>query len=77
MDLTTDSGGGSESSKGISCELNLSIRARKAVMTLGCLTINDILNKSASDFKKLKNCGAKTIAEIREKLADRGFILPD
>jgi DNA-directed RNA polymerase alpha subunit len=59
-------------------ELNLGTRAKKAADALGCTTIGALSNRSASEFKKLKNCGATTIAEIREKLEARGLsLLPD
>lgn len=59
-------------------ELNLSVRARKAARKLGCTTIGELSNHTASEFKKVKNCGAVSIAEIREKLAERGLsLLPD
>jgi DNA-directed RNA polymerase alpha subunit len=77
MDSMTSSGTDADFNASIDT-LNLGTRARKAADALGCTTVGELSNRAASEFKKLKNCGATTIAEIREKLERLGLsLLPD
>jgi DNA-directed RNA polymerase subunit alpha len=51
-------------------ELALSIRARRAVETLGCLTIGDITRHSAEELLGMPNFGQTSLQELRTKLAE-------
>ncbi len=51
-------------------ELELSIRARRAVESMGCLTIGDILQHSEEELLSMPNFGATSLQELRQKLAE-------
>lgn len=56
-------------------ELNLSVRARKATIKLGAETIGHLVERTAEEFTELKNFGATSLKELREKLAERNLKL--
>jgi DNA-directed RNA polymerase subunit alpha len=56
-------------------ELQLSIRARRTVEALGCLTVGDIIKHSADELLGMPNFGSTSLQELRSKLADLGFKL--
>lgn len=56
--------------------LNLSVRAVNVISQAGCETIADILALGIKGFEKQRNCGKKTIVEIRNQLMERGLALP-
>lgn len=58
-------------------ELNLSVRARKATTKLNINTVERLTEFSAKDLLELKNFGATSLREVREKLAERGLKLKD
>ncbi len=51
-------------------ELQLSIRARRTVETLGCLTVGDITKHSAEELLGMPNFGQTSLQELRSKLAE-------
>ncbi len=51
-------------------ELSLSIRARRTVETLGCLTVGDITKHSAEELLGMPNFGQTSLQELRTKLAE-------
>ncbi len=56
-------------------ELALSIRARRTVETLGCLTVGDITKHSAEELLGMPNFGQTSLQELRGKLAELGLKL--
>jgi len=56
-------------------ELALSIRARRTVETLGCLTVGDITKHSADELLGMPNFGQTSLQELRAKLAELGLKL--
>ncbi len=56
-------------------ELNLSIRARRTVETLGCLTLGDMTEHSAEELLGMPNFGQTSLQELRSKLAEYGLKL--
>ncbi|HED67014.1 MAG TPA: hypothetical protein ENJ09_15840 [Planctomycetes bacterium] len=56
-------------------ELQLSIRARRTVETLGCLTVGDISKHSAEELLGMPNFGQTSLQELRNKLQELGVRL--
>ncbi len=56
-------------------ELQLSIRARRTVETLGCLTVGDITKHSAEELLGMPNFGQTSLQELRAKLTELGLKL--
>ena len=56
-------------------ELQLSIRARRTVETLGCLTVGDITKHSAEELLGMPNFGQTSLQELRSKLTEIGLKL--
>jgi len=54
-------------------ELNLSVRARKALALLGIATLGDLAMKTEAELMGVKNFGMTSLVEIREKLQDFGL----
>lgn len=54
-------------------ELNLSVRARKALNLLGVTTIGDLVMKTEAELMGVKNFGMTSLVEIRERLTDMGM----
>ena len=51
-------------------ELQLSIRARRTVENLGCLTIGDIANHSEDELLGMPNFGVTSLLELKQKLGE-------
>ncbi|MEX1026261.1 MAG: DNA-directed RNA polymerase subunit alpha C-terminal domain-containing protein [Planctomycetota bacterium] len=51
-------------------DLQLSIRARRTVETLGCLTVGDIRKHSAEELLGMPNFGQTSLQELRNKLSE-------
>jgi DNA-directed RNA polymerase subunit alpha len=49
-------------------ELELSIRARRTVEALGCLTLGDVVQHSEDELLGMPNFGVTSLMELREKL---------
>ncbi len=56
-------------------ELNLSVRARKALAMLGVQSIGDLVTKTEAELMGVKNFGMTSLTEIRERLAEHGLDL--
>jgi len=56
-------------------DLALSIRARRTVETLGCLTVGDITKHGADELLSMPNFGQTSLQELRTKLAELGLKL--
>lgn len=56
-------------------DLNLSVRARKAVSRLGLATIGELLNRTPDELLGIRNFGVTSLNEIRQKLAEMGVSL--
>jgi DNA-directed RNA polymerase subunit alpha len=60
--------------KGIS-ELKLSIRARRTVENLGCLTLGDVTQHAEEELLGMPNFGVTSLLELRNRLAEYGLAL--
>ena len=58
-------------------DLDLSIRARRTVENLGCLSIGDVMAHSEEELLSMPNFGVTSLQELKRKLADLGLKLPD
>jgi DNA-directed RNA polymerase subunit alpha len=58
-------------------ELELSIRARRTVENLGCLTVSDVLQHSEEELLSMPNFGVTSLQELKRKLEDLGVKLPE
>lgn len=56
-------------------DLELSVRARKALSLLNIQTIGDLVSRTEAELLGIKNFGATSLVEIKEKLSERGFSL--
>ncbi|MGE0760069.1 MAG: DNA-directed RNA polymerase subunit alpha C-terminal domain-containing protein, partial [Pirellulaceae bacterium] len=56
-------------------DLNLSVRARKAMVRLGLVTMGDLVRKTGDDLLECKNFGVTSLNEVREKLQSVGLKL--
>ncbi|CAB4164487.1 RNA polymerase, alpha subunit, C-terminal [uncultured Caudovirales phage] len=56
-------------------DLDLTVRAANFLYGLGIKDIESLLLQSAGTLRKQRNCGEKTIKEIRERLAFHGLAL--
>ena len=54
-------------------ELKLSIRARRTVENLGCLTIGDVTQHSEEELLAMPNFGVTSLMELKNKLAEFGL----
>ena len=69
----TDTGGDQEELAKSVNELDLSVRARKALSLLGVQTIGDLAMKTEAELMGVKNFGMTSLEEIKQKLADKGL----
>lgn len=56
-------------------ELNLSVRARKALQLLNIQTLGDLVSHTEAELMGVKNFGATSLIEVREKLTSYGLSL--
>jgi DNA-directed RNA polymerase subunit alpha len=56
-------------------ELELSIRARRTVEMVGCMTVGDIVQHSEDELLGMPNFGATSLAELKQKLGELGLKL--
>lgn len=54
-------------------ELQLSVRARKALQLLNIQTIGDLCSHTEAELMGIKNFGATSLTEVREKLGEMGL----
>jgi len=55
--------------------LDLSVRARKALQMLNILTLGDLATRTEAELMGVKNFGATSLVEVREKLANHDLEL--
>jgi DNA-directed RNA polymerase subunit alpha len=60
--------------KGVS-ELNLSVRARRALQLLSIQTLGDLISHTEAELLGVKNFGATSLTELRNKLTEYGLSL--
>jgi len=56
-------------------ELNLSVRARKALQMLNIRTISELCTRTEAELMGVKNFGHTSLVEIKERLTDLGLAL--
>ncbi len=56
-------------------ELNLSVRARRALQLLNIQTVGDLASHTEAELMGIKNFGQTSLVEVREKLAEYGLSL--
>jgi len=58
-------------------DLNLSVRAYNCLKRSGLMTVGQVLEKGEDELLGLRNFGRKSYDELRERLAELGYIDPD
>lgn len=58
-------------------DLDLSIRARRTVENLGCLSIGDVLQHSEDELLSMPNFGVTSLQELKRKLSEFSLKLSD
>lgn len=56
-------------------DLQLSVRARKALQLLGIQTLGDLASRTEAELMGVKNFGATSLLEVRERLGEHGLAL--
>jgi DNA-directed RNA polymerase subunit alpha len=56
-------------------ELNLSVRARKALQLLSINSLGDLISRTEAELMGVKNFGATSLTEVKEKLSEYGLKL--
>ncbi|VAX42804.1 hypothetical protein MNBD_PLANCTO03-1471 [hydrothermal vent metagenome] len=56
-------------------DMNLSVRARRALQLLNIQTIGDLASHTEAELMGVKNFGATSLVEVREKLHENGLSL--
>ena len=56
-------------------DLQLSVRARKALQMLNIQTIGDLISHTEAELMGVKNFGATSLTEVKERLTDFGLTL--
>jgi len=56
-------------------ELQLSVRARKALQLLSIQTLGDLASHTEAELMGIKNFGATSLKEVRDKLTEYGLLL--
>ena len=54
-------------------EMNLSVRARKALQLLNIGSVGDLVSHTEAELMGVKNFGATSLDEIKSKLTERGL----
>lgn len=73
--LKTQTGAADDSLNRSVNELQLSVRARKALALLGVTTVGDLCTKTEAELMGVKNFGMTSLLEIKEKLAQNNLSL--
>jgi DNA-directed RNA polymerase subunit alpha len=69
-------GTGKENALGkLVADLPMSIRARKALQLLNIVTLGDLASHTEAELMGVKNFGATSLLEVRERLAENGLAL--
>jgi len=56
-------------------DLNLSVRARRALQLLNIQTLGDLASHTEAELMGVKNFGATSLTEVKERLAEHGLAL--
>ena len=56
-------------------DLNMTVRARKALQLLGIMTVGDLASHTEAELMGIKNFGSTSLVEVREKLGELGLSL--
>ena len=56
-------------------ELTLSVRARKALQLLNIVTLGDLASHTEAELMGVKNFGATSLKEIKDRLVENGLAL--
>lgn len=56
-------------------DLQLSVRARKALQLLNIQTLGDLASHTEAELMGVKNFGATSLVEVKERLAEHGMSL--
>ena len=56
-------------------ELDLSVRSYNCLKRTGINTVQELTQKTEEDMMKVRNLGRKSLAEVKEKLAELGLSL--
>jgi DNA-directed RNA polymerase subunit alpha len=56
-------------------DLNLSVRARRALQLLNIQTLGDLASHTEAELMGVKNFGATSLTEVKERLAENGLAL--
>jgi len=75
--LKEESGGDDSMLERSVADLDLSVRARKALALLNIQTIGDLCVKTEAELMGVKNFGVTSLNEIKEKLEENGLALRD
>ena len=73
FDQIEQSGGDNELLSRSVNELNLSVRARKALALLNVQTLGDVVLKTEAELMGVKNFGMTSLQEIKERLTEMGL----
>ena len=57
-------------------ELMLSPRTNNCLMSARIHTVGEVLEKQEEDLLKIRSFGAKSLEELKHRLAERGFTNP-
>lgn len=71
--LKSSTGGDDETLSKPVNELELSVRARKALSMLGIVSLGDLCMRTEAELMGVKNFGMTSLMEIKEKLAEAGL----
>ncbi|HEY0541009.1 MAG TPA: DNA-directed RNA polymerase subunit alpha C-terminal domain-containing protein, partial [Actinoallomurus sp.] len=58
-------------------ELNLTVRSYNCLKREGIHTVGELVARSEQDLLDIRNFGAKSIEEVKQKLNDMGLTLKD
>ncbi|HVS18355.1 MAG TPA: DNA-directed RNA polymerase subunit alpha C-terminal domain-containing protein, partial [Planctomycetota bacterium] len=58
-------------------DLDLSIRARRTVENVGCLTVGDIVQHAEEELLSMPNFGVTSLQELKRKLSEMGLKLAE
>ena len=56
-------------------EMNLSVRARKALQLLNIQSLGDLMSHTEAELMGVKNFGATSLQEVKDKLSEYGLVL--
>ncbi len=74
LDQLKGSGNEAMLNKGVA-DLNLSVRARKALQLLNIQTLGDLVSHTEAELMGVKNFGSTSLTEVKDKLAEYGLAL--